>query len=240
MLTAIILNWKRPENIPKILLALRQCDLVDEIIIWNNNPEIKLALGEDVCVINSSRDLGLFTRFSAALLAKNDGILFQDDDVVLDGNKIRQLYKHWQSDPEVCHAAFGRRCAVGPYNKINAWGDVDVVLTKAVVVHKKVCLQAAVNTQYVEDIPGKPVGNGEDILLSYTAMSMSGKYNRAHNLFLVEEKQDSKIAISQREPTHMVHRDRILKRCQKLFASPRKPYSDALNLDQRPLNQPNP
>ncbi len=240
MLTAIVLNWKRPENLPRIIAALQRCEIVNEIIVWNNNPGINLKLNRGVCVINSNRDLGLFTRFAAALLAKNDGIFFQDDDVVLDENRIMQLHKQWEIAPEVCHAAFGRRCAVGPYNKINAWGDVDVVLTKAVVVHKKVCLQAALNTQYFKDLPGRPLGNGEDILLSYTAMSMSGKYNRAHNLFLKEERQDPNIAISQREPTHMEHRDRVLKRCQKLFSSPRLPYSDAFNLDQIPVSQPSP
>ena len=220
MLTAIVLNWKRPQNMPRILDSLRQSDLVTEIIVWNNNPETVFTAGNDIIVVNTSRDLGLNTRFAAALLARNDAILFLDDDMVLAPDKIEQLYLNWKETPDVCHAAYGRRCGAGPYNKVDAWGEVDVVLTKAVIVHRGICLRATVNTQILSDLPGRPDGNGEDILLSFTAMSMSGKPNQTHNLSVTEEPQDPKIAISKREPTHFEHRTKVLERCRKVLLAP--------------------
>lgn len=218
MITAIVLNWKRPENMARILDALRQASLVSEIIVWNNNREIHFVAGDDVCVVNSSRDLGLFTRFTAASLAKNEGILFQDDDVVLKTEMIETLYREWKREPRICHAAFGRSCWSGPYNRKNAWGDVDVVLTTAVLVHRSICLQAAMNSQYLCDIQGTPEGNGEDILLSYTAMAMSGKPNRSHDLCLSRELQDPSISINQRVANHAKHRTLVLRRCRTLFS----------------------
>jgi len=217
MLTAIVLNWKRPQNMPRILDSLRQSELIFEIIVWNNNPDRVFTASDDIVVINTNRDLGLNTRFAAALLAKQDAILFIDDDIVLSPEKINRLYLHWQESPEVCHAAFGRRCGSGPYNKIDAWGEVDVVLTKAVIVNRSICLRAAVNTLLLDDLPGRPKGNGEDILLSYTAMAASGKLNQAHNLMINQEPQDPKIAISKREPTHVEHRTKVLERCRSLL-----------------------
>jgi glycosyltransferase involved in cell wall biosynthesis len=202
---------------PRILDSLRQSELICEIIVWNNNPETVFKAPDDIVVINTSRDLGLNTRFAAALLAKQDAILFIDDDIVLSPEKIRRLYFHWKESPDVCHAAFGRRCSSGPYNKIDAWGEVDVVLTKAVIVNRSVCLRAAMNISLLTDLPGRPDGNGEDILLSYTAIATSGKLNKAHNLMIVQEPQDPKIAISKREPTHVEHRTKVLERCRSLL-----------------------
>jgi hypothetical protein len=217
MISVVILNWKRPKLMRKAINALRKSKLVSEIIVWNNNPKVRFRARRDVTIINCNRDLGLFTRFAAASLAKNSAILFQDDDVVLQPKMIQTLYKNWKKDPEVCHAAFGRICWTGPYQTRNRWGEVDVVLTTAVLVHARICLRTAINAKLFADLPGSPVGNGEDIILSYTAISMSGRPNKTYPLDLWREYQDPRISISMREPTHMPHRTRVLRRCRKLL-----------------------
>ena len=66
-----LLSWKRPLNIKHIVDEyLLYDELIDEIIIWNNNPEEFIEFnGEEydiVKVINvkSNEDFGLITRFN--------------------------------------------------------------------------------------------------------------------------------------------------------------------------------
>ena len=70
-----LLSWKRTLNIKQIVDEyLLYDDLIDEIIIWNNNPEEFIEFnGEEydiVKVINvkSKEDFGLITRFNMGSL----------------------------------------------------------------------------------------------------------------------------------------------------------------------------
>src|SRR5260370_19976364 len=86
--TVVILNWQRPANVRAILdcyVAYRQ---VAEIIVWNNNggrtftyyhPKVRLIL---------SAELGLNTRWAAALLAENDFVIVADDDLITHESTI--------------------------------------------------------------------------------------------------------------------------------------------------------
>ena len=64
-----LLSWKRVSNIRQIVDEyIFHDDLIDEIIIWNNNPEEHIEFGEGydiVKVINckNPEDFGLITRF---------------------------------------------------------------------------------------------------------------------------------------------------------------------------------
>lgn len=40
--TAVIISWKRLDNIRKIITHLCQYDMFLEIILWNNNPDVTL------------------------------------------------------------------------------------------------------------------------------------------------------------------------------------------------------
>ena len=42
MMTAVMLSWKRPENVPQIVESWRQVPEIAERIIWNNNPDVNL------------------------------------------------------------------------------------------------------------------------------------------------------------------------------------------------------
>src|SRR5258708_40374335 len=78
--TVVILNWQRPANVRVILDSYVAYRRVSQIIVWNNNdgetftyyhPKVRLIL---------SAELGLNTRWAAALLADNaSGILAADD-----------------------------------------------------------------------------------------------------------------------------------------------------------------
>ena len=74
-ITAVMLNWKRPENVARIVAGWRESGLVDEAIVWNNNPDAPLTLDGWARVINTSHNHGLYARFVAACLARNDCVL---------------------------------------------------------------------------------------------------------------------------------------------------------------------
>lgn len=219
MISVVLLSWQRTPSVRRICAQLEHCGLVDEVIVWNNNPGEHLELpGAKVRAINCSRDLGLFTRFAAASLARNPCILFHDDDLDAPEAVLNQLHVQWLRRPEVCHTLFGRNSsAAGHYTTDLAFGPVEIALTRYTMVHRNVCAHALAHTPRFADLPGVPVGNGEDIILSYAAMALSGRPNQAHRLPANELGQDA-ASIHLRYPAHIDHRTRIIGRCREVFA----------------------
>jgi glycosyltransferase involved in cell wall biosynthesis len=102
--SACLVSWKRPQNLPTIVQALRRVECIDEILIWNNNPRVKLELSEsNTRVIQSSENLSCYGRFVCAAQARNPTVYVQDDDALnLD---IPGLYEQFLRDPtRIAHA----------------------------------------------------------------------------------------------------------------------------------------
>lgn len=82
--TACLLSWKRPEGIIATLPEIRKQSIVDDIILWNNNPEVifddKFIKDNDVNLINSDKNYLGYGRYLASKYAKHDLIYTQDDD----------------------------------------------------------------------------------------------------------------------------------------------------------------
>jgi hypothetical protein len=219
MLSVVMLSWQRAPSVRRICAQLAGYGLVDEIIVWNNNPAEQLDLpGPKLRVITSARDLGLFTRFAAATLARNPCVLFHDDDLDAPEAVLEALHREWSRRPSVCHTLFGRNSAPGGrYTTDLAVGPVKIALTRYTLVHRDVCLHALAHTPRFADLPGVPVGNGEDIILSYAAMATAGRPNQAHRLRANELGQDA-ASIHLRYPAHVAHRTQIIRRCRDVFA----------------------
>lgn len=82
--SVVINSWKRPENIRLILDRESEFPEVREIIVFNNNPQIKLSHAHSkVRIINSEHDFGLRTRWIIATLALSEYLVFQDDDILM-------------------------------------------------------------------------------------------------------------------------------------------------------------
>src|SRR4051812_17150425 len=92
--SAVLLSWKRPSNISRIVNELRSVPFIKEIIIWNNNPETELNI-PGCKVINSSYNFMPFARFCAALLAVEKTILFQDDDMLFPKRSVEFAYNEY-------------------------------------------------------------------------------------------------------------------------------------------------
>ena len=223
-ISAVILNWKRPENVARIVSGWLADGFVTEAIVWNNNPAAPFRHGW-AQIVNAEQDLGLYTRFAAACPANYECILIQDDDLAIPVNSLRVLYEAWRRSPDVLHGIFGRRPAPdGSYDPRNVGtGEAPIVLTRALLAHRRYAsefFKAATRFETIQR-DGRPVGNGEDIIFSYTVMQLSGRMNYVHRLPVSELPAPD--AIHQRDRTaHLAHRSRLLRACQDWLTSDRR------------------
>ncbi len=96
--SACLVSWKRPQNLPIIVQALRRVECIDEILIWNNNPRIPLEISEtNTRVIQSEQNQSCYGRFLCAAQARNSVIYVQDDDAL--NPDIPGLYDQFLRDP---------------------------------------------------------------------------------------------------------------------------------------------
>lgn len=102
--TACLVSWKRPQNLSVIIRSLRTAEFIDEILVWNNNPEVGLELTDSaVRVIESRENLSCYGRFTCAAEARNRIIYVQDDDALNDD--LPALYGHFLRDSSrITHA----------------------------------------------------------------------------------------------------------------------------------------
>lgn len=102
--SACLISWKRPHHLPTIIASLRECDFIDEILVWNNNPELRLEINDPFTrVINSDANAMCYARYLCAAEARNQIIYVQDDDAV--NHDISGLYAEFLADPHrVAHA----------------------------------------------------------------------------------------------------------------------------------------
>ncbi|GAA6009378.1 hypothetical protein JCM10207_003754 [Rhodosporidiobolus poonsookiae] len=106
--TAIVLHWKRTDNVKVILAHLCQYTFLDAVLVWNNNPDITLTretFATSLCpahklrIYNSPRNLYFFARYLAcATHSLTDYCFFQDDDWVVQ--PLRAMYSQFKRDPE--------------------------------------------------------------------------------------------------------------------------------------------
>lgn len=208
-LTLIMPSWKRPDQVARILGHQRQYSLIERVICWNNNPEVHFQLDGVEC-INCDRDQSLYTRFAAAALASTDAVLLQDDDLLVPEETIRTLYNHWRHEPGVIHGTQGRTVADGIYRPIDRFGAVDLVLTRCLVMHRDLCLEALRYWPFFRDLPG----DGEDIVLSAAARARTGRPHWAYPLPYQNLAEPHAIS---RRAGHLAHRTQFVKRCLEVF-----------------------
>jgi hypothetical protein len=219
MITGVMLSWKRPDNVQKILDGWAKDPLIDEAIIWNNNPDIVLPQHPWAKIINAQQDLGLYTRFLAAQLASNDCILIHDDDLYLPPESVAHLYAAWQEEPNCLHGRYGRKPTRnnGYAIAIEKDGRAPIMLTRAVMTHKQwPPLFFLVAPQFEElQRAGKPYGNGEDIIFSYAIRQQNG--NKLHYVHKVPvQKLPAPYGIHHvQQQNHVAHRSRVVRACEK-------------------------
>jgi|TARA_R100001015_G_C4629728_1_gene190800 hypothetical protein len=220
--TLILSSFKRPKNVKKILAAYMDYALLDEIIIWHNGPE-KLDIGafdEDVKIIESN-DLGLASRYAAGLLASNDIVLLQDDDIFFEEESLRIIVNESIKNPErtitsegkIPHKdnTYGKGIKPGIGEKI----ECEIHLNRLVCT-KREFIPHFFSTLYKTGLSLNPrTGGGEDIVYSYAITNFTGKKPLAVGVSY--KNLSSKEAISDRYGNQHANRTDIMKICKQLF-----------------------
>lgn len=78
--TALLLNWKRPDNLKKIIYSLQNQSLPINIFLWNNNIEDQTKYDVDL-QINSTKNLMCSPRWLMANYSKSEYFFSLDDDL---------------------------------------------------------------------------------------------------------------------------------------------------------------
>src|SRR6266567_4656257 len=133
--SAILLSWRRAENVERIVADLRNWKRIGEIIVWNNDPERRLAL-PGATVIHSERNFGSLARYGLVPLAAHDTIWFQDDDMLIGEAQFERVFGAYAADPSRIYGCRGRNLADGAYVMNNAYGECDIIVGQTMLFHR--------------------------------------------------------------------------------------------------------
>ncbi len=230
MLTIVTLNWARSACTVRNLETYSTYAAVDQIICFNNGPKLNFTphLPAKCLLVEASNNVGVTARMAMGALAATPAILHTDDDLLLPESTIYRLLNCWQAAPSSCHGIFGRR-AHPRYVAGNVFGPVEVVLTRALLCSTEVNNLALSASARFDDLGGVPRGNGEDIILSFAAMSLSGSLNHAHPMPVFNYANQDAVAIHQTWSRHFEHRERVVNRCRQIFGKPHGAQARAAN-----------
>jgi hypothetical protein len=221
--TVVILNWQRPANVRVILDSYVAYRRVSQIIVWNNNdgetftyyhPKVRLIL---------SAELGLNTRWAAALLAENDCVIVADDDLIADESTIEGLIENYRHDPDRAYTLHGRNPT--PANDYSLHVEHVREPTEAMMhLTRLTCLARQHVAHYfvaLEELGLRidpATGGGEDIVMSFALTRATGK----RPLVVPGRYRDllAPGAIANRHGPQQEHRTQIMRRCQAWLAGP--------------------
>jgi len=85
--TALLLNWKRSNNLKIIIECIRSQSIPVEIFLWNNNVEDVNRYDVDM-QINSEKNLMCLPRWFMGMYASSEYIFSLDDDLVFRDTKV--------------------------------------------------------------------------------------------------------------------------------------------------------
>jgi Glycosyl transferase family 64 domain len=221
--TVVILNWQRPANVRAILDTYVAYRRVSQIIVWSNNdgetftyyhPKVRLIL---------SAELGLNTRWAAALLAENDCVIVADDDLIADESTIEGLIENYRHDPDRAYTLHGRNPT--PANDYALHVEhVREPIEAMMHLTRLTCLARQHVAHYFVALDelglriDPATGGGEDIVMSFALTRATGK----RPLVVPGRYRDllAPGAIANRHGPQQQHRTQIMRRCQAWLAGP--------------------
>lgn len=210
---------------------------MSEVIVWDANTATHgvIAAGlEEGCrgsgtavrVVSVSDDFGLQSRYAAGLLASNDLVIIQDDDIEMSPVGYDLAVAAAAEDPTVIHGPYGRWPTQSePYDS-----TVDVhsaaapiILTKFLVAHRTHFAEFFKWAPVFERTPafakGVPHWNGEDLALSLSTLRANG--GRLHHHYKELMKHLTPLAapnsISGRMFSHHVFRSEFVQQVSGLL-----------------------
>ena len=184
MLRLVILNYKRPDNVKKIVFSLKK--IFPKITIINNNPEYSLPYyGNGVDVINNQRNFFCMERWIRCFEYPEEFKLIIDDDILPSPQLIKNMIK---SNLPIT-GVYGKRGVsfATSYNELeDAWsvGNVDFLVGSIILVKQSVLNEIQTDLEKM----GYPE-RGDDIIVSYLikrTFQTSLKLTQGQFMFLPE------------------------------------------------------
>jgi hypothetical protein len=182
----IVLSYKRPANIDLIVRSALKCRFVDKVVVSNNNPDhrarsLTRATSDRLVLIDQERPTRQGIRFALAAQHDSSFYIAIDDDVFLSPRQLARLFSVLVADPSVPHGIGGEvkkthaQQGLPPreYDFLTGInGDREVDHLTRVYAFTKEHLRTALGLFEelgMGDLAG--VGNGEDIVLSFSGRS---------------------------------------------------------------------
>jgi Glycosyl transferase family 64 domain len=207
--SVVLMNHGRPYMIQKSTLipTLLEHENIDEILLCHSNPKTKFQLVQpkvkNIDATEMNKKIGLALRFHYCQDAKNPWVIIVDDDQEVTANAIDQLLSEFNDNPRRIVGRYGRGYSYWSapsrygYNTDTLLGDVEVVLTKFMILERQLCYKFFNYAHVINDIlpESKPLWNAEDIFMSLTAnhvykVPLYGPYNNYAMPLDVKEADD--------------------------------------------------
>jgi glycosyltransferase involved in cell wall biosynthesis len=91
-LTVLLLNYKRPQNLPRIITSLKNQTIPTKLFLWDNSGTCDFDDPRIDLVVRSSENKGCSPRWLLTLYAETDYIMTHDDDyVITKPNVLEQI-----------------------------------------------------------------------------------------------------------------------------------------------------
>ena len=209
MLRLIILNYKRPDNVKKIVFSLKK--IFPKITIINNTPEYFLPYyGNGVDVINNQRNFFCMERWIRCFEYPEEFKLIIDDDILPSPQLIKNMVK---SNLPIT-GVYGKRGVsfANSYNELeDVWsvGNVDFLVGSIILVKQSVLNEIQTDLQKL----GYPE-RGDDIIVSYLikrTFQTSLKLTQGQFMFLPE----GDVGLN-KSKEHFIKRWNVIKKFQNI------------------------
>ena len=209
MLRLIILNYKRPDNVKKIVFSLKK--IFPKITIINNNAECSLPYyGNGVDVINNQRNFFCMERWIRCFEYPEEFKLIIDDDILPSPQLIKNMIK---SNLPIT-GIYGKRGVsfANSYNELeDVWsvGDVDFLVGSIILVKQSVLNEIQTDLEKL----GYPE-RGDDIIVSYLikrTLQTSLKLTQGQFMFLPE----GDVGLN-KSKEHFIKRWNVIKKFQNI------------------------
>jgi hypothetical protein len=211
----------------EVLLSLAQQPLVTEILLWNNNGKSEFFETDykKLKVVQAQQNWGVYPRLALALLAKNKFIWTQDDDWLISDLVFKQLLHQFTSAPELVHGIFGRDPKSDNTYALSYQteeSECEMITTAACFFRRNLVsrvfhlIEHPAIQQYQKEAVqlGTLASNGEDILLSYAAMELSGRKNRCYGFPLTQLSDQDGNGLSEQR-AHYEARTKLMQICRE-------------------------
>jgi MFS transporter, DHA3 family, macrolide efflux protein len=182
----VVLNYRRPANIDLIVRSALKCRFVDKVVVSNNNPDhrardLTSAQSERLVLIDQQRPTRQGIRFALAAAHDSEFYIAIDDDVFLSPKQLERLFMFLVADPSVPHGIGGEVRKTrserdlpprdyGFVTGVNGDREVDHLTRVYAFTREHLGIALGLFEQLgMEDLAR--VGNGEDIVLSFSGRS---------------------------------------------------------------------